>query len=69
MCIKIKHNHINSLWGGGILIQMISEVTGIMVPQPPALEILNLGIENFPIQFCTVVTHILLPCRIMISRH
>lgn len=35
----------------------------------PSLAILILGIDYFPIKYCTVVTHILLAARLFILKH
>lgn len=39
------------------------------MPPNPSMEVLNTGIENFPSDFCTLVTHILLVARFLIKKY
>lgn len=48
---------------------MISEVTGVLLSPNPALPVLSLDIKKVPSPFRTVVKHILLAARLMITRH
>lgn len=55
---------IKSQWNK--IVQQISALTGILTPPNPALEILHLWIEKFPLNYRPVITHILLETRILL---
>lgn len=59
--------HLTSFWGS--IFRSISTITGILTRPKPSLAILNIGIELFPPEFRTVITHIFLVARTLIAKH
>lgn len=57
---------IKSLWNQ--IFKIISSITGNITTTNPALAILHIGIEKFPPQFRSVISHILLETRNLILR-
>ena len=58
--------HLTSFWNK--VFCTISDITGILTKPSPALAVLNLGIDLFPLDCRKIVTHILLAARLLIAR-
>lgn len=59
--------NVSSYWKK--VFSILADITGVLNPPEPALAILHLGIDNYPLQFRTVVTHILITAKMIIARH
>lgn len=44
-------------------------MTGLTITSPPELALLNIGMENIPHCFHTIITYIILASRLSIVRH
>lgn len=55
--------NIRNLWNQ--TFYLIFSLTGILTPPTPALAILHLGIEKFPLDYRPAVSHILLETRVL----
>lgn len=56
---------LTSFWHG--IFRCISNIMGILTPPNLSISVLNIGLENFPSDFRTVVTHVLLVARSLIK--
>lgn len=59
--------HLTSYWCK--IFQFISDLSGFLVFPNLPLAILYSGIDDFPTDYCTIVTHVFLATRITILRH